>query len=37
MTNPISHRVAAHGAKRTLAEIVMCARQSGNNSLIKPQ
>lgn len=24
-------------AKRTLAEIVMCARQSGNDSLIKPQ
>jgi hypothetical protein len=24
-------------AKRTLAKIVMCARQSGNDSLIKPQ
>jgi len=24
-------------AKRTLAEIVMCARQAGNDSLIKPQ
>jgi hypothetical protein len=29
--------MAASGAKRTLAEIVMCARQAGNDSLIKPQ